>query len=83
MRATNGREKRLVPIVETQNCFTTKDTKSTKESEDEAFDPAFKPEVTLKFIKSPVFTPASILRVLRALRGEFSLVATHSKRQRT
>jgi hypothetical protein len=37
--ATNGREKRLVPLTEVQNCFTTKDTKSTKE-EDKALDPA-------------------------------------------
>jgi len=29
--------------LEVQNCFTTKDTKSTKELEYEAFDPALKP----------------------------------------
>jgi hypothetical protein len=49
--------------------------------------------VTLKFIRNPVFAHASILRVLRALRGEFSLasvpgepkleVITHSERQGT
>ena len=69
-----------------QNCFTTKDTKSTKESEDEALDLALK--LGRCSNRSPVYyTPrgniaqpiavfdnpsSSILRVLRALRGEVS-----------
>ena len=37
---TNQKGSSARTLAEVQNCFTTKDTKSTKESEDEAFDPA-------------------------------------------
>ncbi len=77
-------------LPETKNCLTTKDTKG---SEDETLDPA--PE--LGHIAQPIrafdSSSSSILRVLRALRGEFPLVSVprkpkseitaHPKRQRT
>jgi hypothetical protein len=94
-------------LTEVQSRFTTKDTKSTKESENEALDPAI--ELGGCSSRSPVYyTPrgditqpiaafdgssSSILRVLRALRGELSLASvlcepkveltTHSKPHET
>jgi hypothetical protein len=82
--------------VEAQNCFTTKDTKSTKESEDEALDPALKFGDIAQLITRFDSSSNSNLRVLR---GKFSLASVpckpklevgavrepplHSKRQET
>ena len=76
-------------LTEVQSRFTTKDTKSTKESENEALDPAIELGDTAQLIAAFDGSSSSILRVLRALRGEFSLASvlceakveltTHSK----
>ncbi len=59
-------------LTEGQNCFTTKDTKSTKELEYEALDPALKLGDIAQPITAFDSSLSSILRVLHALRGEFS-----------
>ena len=38
----NEKAWKAIDLTDAQDCFTTKDTKSTKESETEALDPAFK-----------------------------------------
>ena len=95
-------------LVEAQHYFTTKDTKSTKASENGALDPALKignsevhqeseASARCTLIAQPIARfdglSNSILRVLRALRGEFSVVSVpcepkldvtaYSKRQGT
>jgi len=77
-------------LTEVQNRFTTKDM---KESKDEALDPAPKVGDITQAIIAFDNPSSSILRVLRALRGEFSLasvvceqvlkVTRYSKRQGT
>jgi len=80
-------------LPETKNCLTTKETKSTKGSEDEPLDPAPKVGHIAQPIAAFDSSSSSILRVLRALRGKFPLVSVprkpkseitaHSKRQGT
>jgi len=80
-------------LTEVQSRFTTKDTKSTKESENEALDPAIELGDTAQLIAAFDSSSSSILRVLRVLRGEFSLASalcepkveltTHSKPHET
>jgi hypothetical protein len=53
-------------LTEAHDCFTTK--------EDEAFEPFLK-FGDIEVHQETVFTPTCILRVLRALRGKFSLVS--------
>ncbi len=68
-RTTKEKGSNAKTPTEGQNCFTTKDTKHTKRSKDEALDPK------LGDITQPIIAfdnpSSSILRVLRALRGEF------------
>ena len=58
--------------IEVRNCFTTKDTKSTKESEDKVLNPALKFGGIAQLLTRCDSSSNSILRVLR---GEFSVTS--------
>ena len=65
---TNGREKRLVPLAEVHNGFTTKDTKGSRALLIWRLQKSWAQFPVTCFDISSNF----ILRVLRVLRGEFS-----------